>query len=673
MIRTVHIDINAANPNMPLAPSDPFVGSAVSFTICNVPRSFGKREITGVAVNVTNVSGQTAAFAATRVGSAWGATVPASAVGGSGVVQRGIIVSASGTDETGAAVEAWILGAGDLVVREQDGTVTPGTAKRVMHWFDERPANPVAGDVAPYNGAVYYFNGTAWVAFGGGSVDAYTKEETNSLLAGKADVVSVAPAYAISSVNPWRPSQYYSKGQIVIYVARGGLSDVNTGLYESLVDYNQRHVPEDDEDERYWKPRYSLLNIIQEDYAKKADVPTLAAPSEASTDAQAAKAKATYEFVNSSINAMAAFYITKNAAGDSFATKAELNAAITSGTFYNGGQLRTPTKNDYLYVLADESHPTAAGTSPTTRYSFDGTQWAFQIVVNDTALTEAQLAAMNSGINAALVAWLAAFKGNDTATTLASVLAAIAGKANKNGDDTVDFCVKSLSSDGAVLAGGEVVGYGDDGEHHLSLKADRAAFAPDYSSSQTYLAGEFVFHNGVVYQCDQANGPTDPHEPTGGTTDAYWHVAKLDDFFKESNTLLTGRIGALTKANASEATTDAIALPDGGVVSASSSAPTITFGTARQAGGLRFCELYITNPDTAADGAIVSISGKVYSDVSLSDLPKLEKGATYYFTFAEFKVTQETVEGETVNVSHWKVSKQKLDAMGGDIPTPTVA
>lgn len=152
----------------------------------------------------------------------------------------------------------------------------------------------------------------------------------------------------------------------------------------------------------------------------------LVAPSESATNAQAAAARAVYDFVNSSINAMAAFYITKNEAGDSFATKAELNSAISSGTFYNGGQPRTPTKNDYLYILADESHPTAAGTSPTTRYSFDGTQWAFQIVVNDTALTAAQLAAMNSGITAALVTWLTTFKGTDSATTLAFILAKLA-------------------------------------------------------------------------------------------------------------------------------------------------------------------------------------------------------------------------------------------------------
>ena len=203
----------------------------------------------------------------------------------------------------------------------------------------------------------------------------------------------------------------------------------------------------------------------------------------------------------------------------------------------------------------------------------------------------------------------------------------------------------------------------------VALMAKRTAFAAEYNESQAYAVGDIVWHDGKIYQCKTAIA-------TGGEawTDAHWNgPMKLSDFFQNSNSLLVGTIDGQTKASASEITGDTIALPDGGVVSASSSAPAITFGTARQTNGLRFCELYITNPDTTTDGAIVSISGKVYSDVSLTDLPKLEKGATYYFTFAEFKVTQETVEGETVNVSHWKVSKQKLDATNGEIPTPTAA
>lgn len=111
-------------------------------------------------------------------------------------------------------------------------------------------------------------------------------------------------------------------------------------------------------------------------------------------------------FVNSSINAMAAFYITANAAGDAFTTKASLTNATT---FYQGGQARVPTQNDYAIVLADESQPKGVdGKYPTTRYSYQGGtypngQWDFQYIVNNTSLTQAQVNAVNSGITAALV------------------------------------------------------------------------------------------------------------------------------------------------------------------------------------------------------------------------------------------------------------------------------
>lgn len=82
-------------------------------------------------------------------------------------------------------------------------------------------------------------------------------------------------------------------------------------------------------------------------------------PAQASSDNQLAD-KA---FVNSSLNSIAAYYITKNAAGDSFATKAELDAATT---FYSGGVERVPTRNDYCIVIKDESHNNA-----TTRYIYN--------------------------------------------------------------------------------------------------------------------------------------------------------------------------------------------------------------------------------------------------------------------------------------------------------------
>ena len=76
-------------------------------------------------------------------------------------------------------------------------------------------------------------------------------------------------------------------------------------------------------------------------------------------------------FVNSSINNYAAFYLTKNANGDAFGTYAELTSATK---FFNAGVERTPTKNDYLVVLEDETKTTAIGINPTTRYTYQG-EW----------------------------------------------------------------------------------------------------------------------------------------------------------------------------------------------------------------------------------------------------------------------------------------------------------
>ena len=104
-------------------------------------------------------------------------------------------------------------------------------------------------------------------------------------------------------------------------------------------------------------------------------------------------------FVNSSINAIAAFYITYDSQGNPFPTKAALSSATT---FYSGGEVRVPIKNDYCLVLADETHDNAS-----CRYGYSGEypngQWDFQFVVNETPFTSEQVAAINSGITSSLV------------------------------------------------------------------------------------------------------------------------------------------------------------------------------------------------------------------------------------------------------------------------------
>lgn len=100
------------------------------------------------------------------------------------------------------------------------------------------------------------------------------------------------------------------------------------------------------------------------------------------------------DFVNSSINSVTAFYITRDAQGDQFATKAQLDATTV---FYSGWVVRVPTRNDYCIVVEDETHDNA-----TTRYIYQN-QWEFQYVVNETALTAQQLAALNSWITSGKV------------------------------------------------------------------------------------------------------------------------------------------------------------------------------------------------------------------------------------------------------------------------------
>ena len=100
------------------------------------------------------------------------------------------------------------------------------------------------------------------------------------------------------------------------------------------------------------------------------------------------------DYVNDSINSVTAYYITKNANGDQFATYLELSSATT---FYSGWVVRVPTRNDYTIVMADENHDNA-----TTRYIYQG-GWQFQYVINETALTTAQLDALNSWITSGKV------------------------------------------------------------------------------------------------------------------------------------------------------------------------------------------------------------------------------------------------------------------------------
>lgn len=181
------------------------------------------------------------------------------------------------------------------------------------------------------------------------------------------------------------------------------------------------------------------------------------------------------DFVNSSINNVSAYYITKDADGNPFATKAELDAATV---VYSGGSVRVPTRNDYVVVLDDETQPKDVdGTYPTTRYIYNvaegatSGQWEFQYVVNNTALTADQLKAINSGITTELV-------GKITA--------------NENAISTLSGTVESNKQ--AV-----------DGEIN-TIKETTAALAKTVSDNKTAVDGEI---SGVKGRLDTAEGEID--------------------------------------------------------------------------------------------------------------------------------------------------------------------
>ena len=107
-------------------------------------------------------------------------------------------------------------------------------------------------------------------------------------------------------------------------------------------------------------------------------------------EASATNKLADKTYVSDSIQQLAAFYITSNTAGDAFATK----AALLAGPYYFQGTERQITLNDYAIVIKDETKNNAS-----SRYMYDGKQWDFQYIVNDTPFTQEQLDAINSGIN----------------------------------------------------------------------------------------------------------------------------------------------------------------------------------------------------------------------------------------------------------------------------------
>ena len=105
-----------------------------------------------------------------------------------------------------------------------------------------------------------------------------------------------------------------------------------------------------------------------------------------------------------------------------------------------------------------------------------------------------------------------------TATTIGGLLAALAA--------AIAWLKKSKADKATTLAG-----YG------ITDGATKASLAPEYSPAFAYDVGAFVYHDGNIYQCT-----TEIADGGEAWNAEHWELRKLDDFFTESNSLLTTAI-----------------------------------------------------------------------------------------------------------------------------------
>lgn len=161
MIGTIDVKIQAYNPNFPLEPVFTFINSAQSFRIRNVPRAVGKWNITKVFVRLAYPDNTTVQKECVLNGNIWIGTVEGCAE--SGTSTNGFIVTASGIDENENVITNYVLGAGDLYVKDLDGTIDPERVGTKMYFNDALPENPKKGDATFIDQTLNVYDGANWV------------------------------------------------------------------------------------------------------------------------------------------------------------------------------------------------------------------------------------------------------------------------------------------------------------------------------------------------------------------------------------------------------------------------------------------------------------------------------------------------------------------------------
>ena len=179
MICTIDVRCNAANPNLPIKQFVSFKDSPSSIRVLDVPKKIGKWNITSVFVQVKYPDDTTVSKECVRNGNVWVGTVEGTST--TGISKNGFSIIANGWDENGELVESYVLGVGDVLIMEMDGTISPNEKSWSIHFYDSIPDNPKTGDAYLDGIALMIYDGSDWVKIGDQDLSGYVKIGSNQI------------------------------------------------------------------------------------------------------------------------------------------------------------------------------------------------------------------------------------------------------------------------------------------------------------------------------------------------------------------------------------------------------------------------------------------------------------------------------------------------------------
>ena len=179
MISTQDVKIQAQHPSMPLSPFVAFKNSPSSIRILDVPKKIGLWNITSVQIQVTYPDSQILSKQCVRTGNVWVGTLEGTS--SVGQVCKGYQITASGVDEDGNEISGYVLGVGDVVIMDIDGSIFPNEQADNVRIFSSIPDNPKIGDVYLDGIALMIYDGEKWVKIGDQDLSGYVKIGNNQL------------------------------------------------------------------------------------------------------------------------------------------------------------------------------------------------------------------------------------------------------------------------------------------------------------------------------------------------------------------------------------------------------------------------------------------------------------------------------------------------------------